>query len=58
MAKSYNKPVIVSWTADKSAEDLMQKLEENEVPVYETPERAVKCMSALRRYSEFLEKRA
>lgn len=58
MAKSYNKPVIVSWTADKSAEDLMLKLEENEVPVYETPERAVKCMGALKRYSEFLEKRA
>ncbi len=58
LAKSYNKPVIVSWTADKSAEDLMLKLEENEVPVYETPERAVKCMGALKRYSEFLEKRS
>jgi len=56
MAKSYNKPIVLAWTADKSAEDLIIKLEENGVPVYETPERAVKSMNALRRYAEFLKR--
>jgi len=54
--KTFNKPVLLSWIADKSAEDLIIKLETNGVPVYETPERAVKSMSALRRYSEFRNK--
>jgi acyl-CoA synthetase (NDP forming) len=47
---------VLSWTVDKSAEDLVMKLEESSVPVYETPERAVKSMAALRKYGEFLEK--
>lgn len=58
IAEKYNKPLLLSWTVDKSAEDLVMKLEENGIPVYETPERAVKCMGALRRYAEFLEKHA
>jgi acetyl-CoA synthetase (ADP-forming) len=57
IADKFNKPVLLSWTADKSAEDLVTKLEENGVPVYETPERTVKSMGALRRYAGFLEKR-
>jgi acyl-CoA synthetase (NDP forming) len=56
VARQHGKPVMVSWTADKAAEDLMLSLEENDVPVYETPERAVKCLAALAKYSEFLKK--
>lgn len=56
VAQTYNKPLVLSWTVDKSAEDLVVKLEESSVPVYETPERAVKSMAALRKYGEFLEK--
>ncbi|MEM2466694.1 MAG: CoA-binding protein [Candidatus Bathyarchaeia archaeon] len=56
LSKEYNKPVLLSWTADKSAEDLIIKLEQNGVPVYETPERAVRSMAALRKYATFLEK--
>ncbi len=56
LIKEFNKPLLLSWTADKSAEDLILKLEENYIPVYETPERAVKSMAALRKYSLFLEK--
>jgi acyl-CoA synthetase (NDP forming) len=56
VAQTYNKPLVLSWTVDKSAEDLVMKLEESSVPVYETPERAVKSMAALRKYGEFLEK--
>jgi len=57
IATRFNKPVLLSWTTDKSAEDLVTKLEENRVPVYETPERAVKSMGALRKYARYLEKR-
>jgi acyl-CoA synthetase (NDP forming) len=56
VAQRYNKPVVLSWTTDKSAEDLVISLEEKGVPVYETPERAVKSMAALWRYKAFLEK--
>jgi len=58
VAEKYHKPVMFSWTAEKSAEDLIIKLEENGVPVYETPERAVRSMGALNRYAEFLKKHA
>ena len=58
LAKEFTKPILLSWTADKSAEDLIVKLEENNVPVYETPERTVKSMAALRRYAAHLEKHA
>jgi len=54
VAQTYNKPLVLSWTVDKSAEDLVVKLEESSVPVYETPERAVKSMSALERYATFI----
>lgn len=56
VAQRYNKPIVLSWTTDKSAEDLVISLEEKGVPVYETPERAVKSMAALWRYKAFLEK--
>lgn len=58
VAEKYGKPLLLSWTVDKSAEDLVMKLEENGVPVYETPERAVKSMAALRKYELFREKRS
>jgi len=54
VAQTYKKPLVLSWTADKSAEDLVTKLEEKGVPVYETPERAVKSMAALERYAAFI----
>ena len=54
VAQTYKKPLVLSWTADKSAEDLVTKLEEKGVPVYETPERAVRSMSALQRYATFV----
>jgi acetyl coenzyme A synthetase (ADP forming)-like protein len=57
VAKTCGKPLLLSWTADKSAEDLVTGLEENGVPVYETPERAVESMGALKRYAEFLRTR-
>jgi len=56
VAQTYKKPLVLSWTADKSAEDLVTKLEEKGVPVYETPERAVKSMAALQRYATFIAK--
>jgi acetyl coenzyme A synthetase (ADP forming)-like protein len=56
VAQTYDKPIVLSWTVDKSAEDLVIRLEEKGVPVYETPERAVKSMAALWRYKAFLEK--
>ena len=52
----YNKPVLLCWIADKSAEDMLKELEEKGVPVYETPERAVKSMGALKKYEGFLKK--
>jgi len=52
------KPLLVSWTADKSAQDLVIGLEEKGVPVYETPEGAVESMGALRTYAEFLRSHA
>lgn len=57
VTKTCGKPLLLSWTADKSAEDLVMGLEESGVPVYETPERAVESMGALRRYAEFLRSR-
>ena len=57
VAKTCGKPLLLSWTADKSAEDLVTGLEESGVPVYETPERAVESMGALRKYAEFLRTR-
>lgn len=57
VAKTSGKPLLLSWTADKSAEDLVTGLEESGVPVYETPERAVESMGALRKYAEFLRTR-
>jgi acetyl coenzyme A synthetase (ADP forming)-like protein len=57
VTRTCGKPLLLSWTADKSAEDLVIGLEEDSVPVYETPERAVESMGALRRYAEFLRTR-
>lgn len=50
--KKYGKPVIViNPSADMEA-DAARFLEENNVPVYMTPERAVKAMAALYRYKQ------
>jgi len=57
VSKTSSKPLLVSWTTDKSAEDLVLELEKEGVPVYETPERAVESMGALKRYAEFLSSR-
>ena len=50
------KPVLVSWTIGKAAEEAIKVLENDRVPVYPTPERAARAMSWLFKYSQYLKK--
>ncbi|MGB9830732.1 MAG: hypothetical protein ACPLSP_01520, partial [Fervidicoccus fontis] len=46
------KPIVVNWYAAKSIiEDLAKKIENEKVPVYPTPERAIHGLQALINYS-------
>jgi acetyl coenzyme A synthetase (ADP forming)-like protein len=54
--KKYNKPLIACAAGGKFSQELSRKLMEGGVPVFSTPERAVKTMAALVKYKEWLNK--
>jgi acetyl coenzyme A synthetase (ADP forming)-like protein len=49
--KKYRKPVLVTWVMGKRAKKAMKLLERNGIPVYPSPERLVKVLANLYRYS-------
>ncbi|MCD6157047.1 MAG: CoA-binding protein [Euryarchaeota archaeon] len=51
--KVFGKPIAVVIPGGSFAKRIARKLEENEIPTYETPEDAVDAMAALIRYSKF-----
>ncbi|MEA1905746.1 MAG: CoA-binding protein [Euryarchaeota archaeon] len=52
-----DKPVITSWIGGKSIETAVKLLEENRIPNYPLPERAVVALNNLVRYKRILQKR-
>jgi len=50
LQKKYKKPLLVCSAGGKYTRELSDKLIQNGVPVYSTPERAVRTMAALVRY--------
>nr|AAU82850.1 conserved hypothetical protein [uncultured archaeon GZfos1D1] len=55
--KGCGKPVITSWIGGKGLETAVQRLEENRIPNYPLPERAVVALNNLVRYKRILKKR-
>jgi acetyl coenzyme A synthetase (ADP forming)-like protein len=55
--RKYKKPILCCAAGGRFTERLIGKLEANGMPVYQTPERAVRAFAALARYSEWLKKR-
>ncbi len=51
-AKKFNKPIIVCSVGSSFSEERNKKLMEAGIPVYPTPERAVKALNALIRFSK------
>ncbi|MDI6825787.1 MAG: CoA-binding protein [Candidatus Aenigmarchaeota archaeon] len=54
--KKYKKPLLVCAAGGKFTRELSRRLNEGNVPVYPTPERAIKTMAALVKYREWLKK--
>jgi len=54
-AESTEKPILTWWAAGSLSKPGTQTLEESRVPLFTSPERCVKALSALVRYSRFLE---
>ena len=52
-----DKPVITSWIGGKSIGTAVKRLEENRIPNYPLPERAVVALNNLVRYKRILQKR-
>ena len=52
-----DKPVITSWIGGKDIETAVKRLEENRIPNYPLPERAVVALNNLVRYKRILQKR-
>jgi acetyl coenzyme A synthetase (ADP forming)-like protein len=52
-----DKPVITSWIGGKGLGTAVQRLEENRIPNYPLPERAVVALNNLVRYKRILKKR-
>ncbi|MDQ0340823.1 acyl-CoA synthetase (NDP forming) [Caldalkalibacillus uzonensis] len=51
-----DKPIIVAWTiAENLAKEGMNKLRKAKVPLYPSPERAVKSLQVMQQYKRFLE---
>ncbi|MBS3055321.1 MAG: CoA-binding protein [Candidatus Aenigmarchaeota archaeon] len=50
--KKYKKPIICCAVGSQFTRNLIRKLEKHGIPVYSTPEVAVKCFSALLKYSQ------
>jgi len=57
LATKYKKPVLCCAAGGRYTRRQVEKLEASGMPVYPTPERAVKAFAALARYSEWLKKR-
>jgi acetyl coenzyme A synthetase (ADP forming)-like protein len=49
--KKYKKPILCCAVGSQFTRNLIKKLEKNQIPVYSTPEVAVKCFSAMAKYS-------
>jgi len=56
LARKYKKPVLCCASGGRYTKRLTEKLEASGMPVYPTPERAVKAFAALARYSEWMKK--
>ena len=55
-AKRHGKPIVsVIFGGSKSVQEFTKRLEENEIPVYETPQKAAKAIWALYQYSKIKE---
>lgn len=54
LSKKYRKPILCCAKGGRFTEKLTKILEANGIPVYTTPESAVKAFSAMVRYSEFM----
>jgi acetyltransferase len=52
-----DKPVITSWIGGKGIGTAVKRLEENRIPNYPLPERAVVALNNLVRYKRILKKR-
>lgn len=55
IAKQADKPVIVTWMGTSSVQEGMEILKENHIPMYETPEEAIKTYLYMYRYKRNLE---
>ncbi|MEA3281197.1 MAG: CoA-binding protein [Euryarchaeota archaeon] len=55
--EGYDKPVITSWIGGTGIEAAVKLLEENRIPNYPMPERAVVALNNLVRYKRILQKR-
>ena len=55
--KKYKKPLLACAAGGKFTEELSEKLMAGGVPVYPTPERAVKAMKALVKYKQWRDKK-
>lgn len=55
-AQRFGKPIICCAVGSDFSQRMIGKLEQNSVPVFPSPERAVRAFAALRKYSKFLEK--
>ncbi len=55
IAKTAYKPVIVTWMGTSSVQEGMEILKKNHIPMYETPEEAIKTYLYMYRYKRNLE---
>jgi len=51
LSKKYNKPILCCATGGDFTKRMIKKLEEGSIPVYPTPERAVRAFNAMVKYS-------
>lgn len=56
LEKKYKKPILCCAVGGRYTKRLIERMEVNGIPVYQTPERAVKSFAALARYYEWLKK--
>lgn len=56
LEKKYRKPILCCAAGGRYTKRLIEKMEANGISVYQTPERAVKTLAALARYSEWMKK--